>query len=115
MSPVFGGRMVERLEHLAAMLAIIAVVCVLGGILFTSTVDGLLLATATGISFVLAAAIAFFYSLWLISRDERGQRTDQDRAAASQMSEARQADNPHLRERAHVQVGIGCETKVPSS
>lgn len=91
--------MVERLEHLAVLLAITAVVTVLCGVVFTSTVDDLLLATATGISFVVAAAIAFLYSLWLISRDERGQRTDLDRAAMSRISGARQADNPHAGER----------------
>ena len=91
--------MVERLERLAATLAMTAVVSVLGGILFTSTLDGLLLATAAGISFVLAAAIAFFYSLWLISRDERGQLMELDRAAMSRMSRAREADNPRAEER----------------
>ena len=99
MAPLFGGRTAERLERLAAMLAITAVVSVLGGILFTSTLDGLLLATAAGISFVLAAAIAFFYSLWLISRDERDQRTELDRAVMSRMSGARETDNPHTGER----------------
>jgi len=99
MAPFFGGRMVERLERLAARLAMAAVVSVLGGILFTSTLDELLLATAAGISFALVAAIAFFYSLWLISRDERGQRTELDRAAMSRMSRAREAANPHAGER----------------
>ena len=99
MAPLFDARMVERLEHLAAMLAILGVVSVLGGILFTSTLDGLILATATGISFAVVAAIAFFYSLWLISRDERGQLVELDRAAMSRMSRAREADNPRAEER----------------
>ena len=99
MAPLFGGRTAERLERLAAMLAITAVVSVLGGILFTSTLDGLILATATGISFAVVAAIAFFYSLWLISRDERGQLVELDRAAMSRMSRAREAANPHAGER----------------
>ena len=87
------------LAPLAATLAMTAVVSVLGGILFTNTLDGLLLATATGISFALVAAIAFFYSLWLISRDERSQRTERDRAAMSRMSGAREAGNPQTGER----------------